>query len=130
MVKLLTKAEIDESATIEIHFFNALNKGFKSLEEFGSKRPMELNNALLGLYAQQIYQQVNGNIFARSIMHFQMNTFQMVLSKRNEDRKKYCLRVAADLLIPDASSLYISTFSSDELQYMSKTVRLDSCIPE
>nr|XP_031850227.1 neprilysin-1-like [Nomia melanderi] len=105
LVKLLMESEVEiaGNATIEIHFFNALNKGFKNLETFGSENPMELNNALLGLYAQQIYQ-------------------QMVLSKRNEDREKYCLRVAANLLIPDASSLYISTFSSDELHYMNETI--------
>ncbi|XP_076291166.1 endothelin-converting enzyme 1 [Lasioglossum baleicum] len=102
LIKLLTGADIAPEVSVQVYFHKALNKGLKNLEEFGSKRPKELNNALLGLYAQTLYQ-------------------QLILPK-HVDPKDYCLRVATKLLTPEASNLYISTFSKDELVYMNKTI--------
>lgn len=72
------------------------------MEEFEKTDPMALYNALLALYARNLYH-------------------ELVLSK-HLDVKKYCLRVAANVLIPEASNLYISSFSKNELIYIKETV--------
>ncbi|XP_033342806.2 endothelin-converting enzyme 1 isoform X1 [Megalopta genalis] len=95
--------EIRTDVRVQVYFYDALTKGLEDLDRFGSEQPMELNNALLGLYAQAIYQ-------------------QLIVPKR-ADPKDHCLRVAANLLVPEASSFYISTFSKDELLYMSDTIQ-------
>ncbi|XP_076648540.1 neprilysin isoform X2 [Halictus rubicundus] len=102
LIKYLTKYNIEPEVYVQVYFYDALIKGLKNLEEFGSKSPIELNNALLGLYAQTLYQ-------------------QLILPK-HVDPKDYCLRVATNLLTPEASNLYISTFSKDELVYMNDTI--------
>lgn len=44
-----------------------------------------------------------------------------MLSK-HRDIKKHCLRVATKLLIPEASSMYMSSFTQEELAHMNNTI--------
>ncbi|XP_078046576.1 neprilysin-2 [Augochlora pura] len=101
---LTRKDNILLDVRVQVYFYDALTKGLNDLYQFSLQKPMELNNALLGLYAQAIYQQL--------------------IVPKHADPKDYCLRVAANLLVPEASSLYISTFSKDELVHMTDTVQV------
>ncbi|XP_017792821.1 PREDICTED: neprilysin-2-like [Habropoda laboriosa] len=65
-------------------------------------KAMLLHNALLGLYARNLYH-------------------ELVLSK-HRDIERQCIHVAANLLISEASNLYISSFSKDQLTHMNKTI--------
>ncbi|XP_003707770.2 endothelin-converting enzyme 1 [Megachile rotundata] len=108
LIYLLTKEQIKPMNTInttvrvQVYFYNVLDQGLKSLEEFKAEDPMQLNNALLGLYARNLYH-------------------ELVLPKQR-NAEEYCLRVAASLLIPEASDLYVSSFSRDQLTYMNRTI--------
>ncbi|XP_031365537.1 neprilysin-3-like isoform X2 [Apis dorsata] len=105
LIYFLTKQRVQEKVKVQVYFYNELAKGLKILEEFEKTDPMTLYNALLALYARNLYH-------------------ELVLSKhvKNVDIKKYCLRVATNILIPEASKLYISSFSKDELIYINETI--------
>ncbi|XP_076243957.1 endothelin-converting enzyme homolog [Calliopsis andreniformis] len=98
----LVKTKVGPDTHVQVYFYDALVQGLKSLEGVREKSPMQLNNALLGLYAHDLYR-------------------ELVLSK-HENLEEHCLRVAANILIPEASNLYISSFSSDELSNMNRTI--------
>ncbi|XP_043510483.1 endothelin-converting enzyme 1-like [Frieseomelitta varia] len=102
LILLLTNGLVEPNTKVQVYFYDALDKGLKSLEKFGQENSMLLHNALLGLYARNLYQ-------------------ELVISK-HLDVEKHCLRVAADVLIPEASNLYISSFTKDQLTYMNKTI--------
>ncbi|XP_034175923.2 endothelin-converting enzyme homolog [Osmia lignaria lignaria] len=102
LIYLLTKRQIKPEARVQVYFYDALAQGLKSLEKFKNEDPMQLNNALLGLYARNLYH-------------------ELVLPKQRE-AKEYCLRVAVNVLIPEASDLYVSSFSRDQLVYINKTI--------
>ncbi|XP_016907913.2 membrane metallo-endopeptidase-like 1 isoform X3 [Apis cerana] len=102
LIYFLTKQRVQEKVKVQVYFYNELAKGLKILEEFEKTDPMTLYNALLALYARNLYH-------------------ELVLSK-HVDVKKYCLRVATNVLIPEASNLYISSFSKDELIYINETI--------
>ncbi|KAK1116663.1 hypothetical protein K0M31_018204 [Melipona bicolor] len=102
LIFLLTNELVHPETKVQVYFYDALEKGLRSLEKFGQENPMLLHNALLGLYARNLYQ-------------------ELVISK-HLDVEKHCLRVAADVLIPEASNLYISSFTKDQLTYMNKTI--------
>ncbi|CAK9799137.1 Endothelin-converting enzyme homolog [Anthophora quadrimaculata] len=98
----LTKKEIVPETKAQVYFYDALAAGLKSLDDLWETEPMLLHNALLGLYARNLYH-------------------ELVLSK-HRDVKRHCIHVAAKLLIPEASDLYISSFTKDQLKYMNKTI--------
>ncbi|XP_076763845.1 endothelin-converting enzyme 1 [Xylocopa sonorina] len=102
LIKSLTREWIQPNITVQVYFSDALTKGMESLYDFADRFPRNLHNALLGLYANKLYH-------------------EFVLSK-HEDAKKHCLRVAANVLIQEASNLYISSFSKDQLAYMNRTI--------
>lgn len=58
-----------ENAKLQVYFHNELKKGLHNLEEFNRRSPMELNNALLGLYARNLYHEVFP--FSMLIKYFQ-----------------------------------------------------------
>ncbi|CAK9828523.1 nep-2 [Anthophora retusa] len=98
----LTKKEIVPETRAQVYFYDALAAGLKSLDVLWETEPMLLHNALLGLYARNLYH-------------------ELVLSK-HRDVKRHCIHVAMKLLIPEASDLYISSFTKDQHEYMNKTI--------
>ncbi|CAK9814996.1 nep-2 [Anthophora plagiata] len=98
----LTKREIVPETRAQVYFYDALAAGLKSLDNLWETEPMLLHNALLGLYARNLYH-------------------ELVLSK-HRDVKRHCIHVAVKLLIPEASDLYISSLTKDQLAYMNKTI--------
>ncbi|XP_076634121.1 endothelin-converting enzyme 1 isoform X1 [Colletes latitarsis] len=103
LIFMLTKEKIQPEVNVQVYFYDALVQGLKNLEAFEAKDAIGLNNALLGLYAHDVYH-------------------KFVLSKHTIP-KEQCLRTAVNVLIPEASSLYISSFSNDEILYMNITIR-------
>ncbi|CAL7935926.1 unnamed protein product [Xylocopa violacea] len=101
LIKALTKKWIKPNTTVQVYFSDALAKGMENLYMFADNQ-MDLHNALLRLYASKLYH-------------------EFVLSK-HEDAKKHCLRVATNILNREASNLYISSFSKDQLTYMNRTI--------
>lgn len=57
---------INTTVRVQIYFYNALDQGLKSLEEFKAEDPMQLNNALLGLYARNLYHEVHSSFYFMS----------------------------------------------------------------
>ncbi|XP_068965497.1 neprilysin-1-like [Bombus flavifrons] len=101
LIYLLTNEKVQPEVKVQVYFYDALSKGLKNLEKF-EEDPMTLHNALLGLYVHNLYH-------------------KLIISK-HPDVKKHCLRVAANVLIPEASNLYISSFTNDQLTYMNRTI--------
>ncbi|XP_017878530.1 endothelin-converting enzyme homolog [Ceratina calcarata] len=105
LIHYTTNYTINPDAKVQVYFYEVLAEGLKNLKEdkaIGPHYPMLLYNALLGLYAHDLYH-------------------QFVLSKYR-DIRKYCLRITANVLIAEASNLYISSFSEDRLAYMNSTI--------
>lgn len=59
------------SEGLQIYFQDALIKGLRKLEEFGKEDAMSLNNAIMGLYAHKLYQEVIDTIHIKNIRFFQ-----------------------------------------------------------
>lgn len=72
LIYLLTKRQIKPEVRVQVYFYDALAQGLKSLEEFKDEDPMQLNNALLGLYARNLYHEVHSSsyIVLTSCFHF------------------------------------------------------------
>ncbi|XP_071876239.1 neprilysin-1 [Bombus fervidus] len=102
LIYLLTNEKVKPEVKVQVYFYDALSKGLKNLEQLEEEDPMILHNALLGLYVRNLYH-------------------KLIISK-HPDVKKHCLRIAANVLIPEASNLYISSFTNDQLTYMNKTI--------
>ncbi|KAG7207561.1 hypothetical protein KM043_009186 [Ampulex compressa] len=98
LIHSLTGNFVEPDGELQIYFYDELIKGLNSLDEFRQSNEMQLNNALLGLYARYFYK-------------------ELVLA-RHWNVKEHCLRVAAHLLYPEASSLYLTSFSVKELYNM------------
>ncbi|KAM0728001.1 Endothelin-converting enzyme 2 [Formica fusca] len=104
LIRSLTGMDmITSEANIQIYFYTALIKGLRELEKFSKEDPAGLNNAILGLYAHNLYQ-------------------ELVLPRRN-NVKDYCLQVATYLLQLEASSLYISSFTDHEIVQMNNMTK-------
>ncbi|XP_072763378.1 endothelin-converting enzyme 2 [Anoplolepis gracilipes] len=94
---------ITSEANIQVYFHTSLIKGLRRLEKFSKEDPVGLNNAILGLYAHQLYH-------------------ELVLPRRN-NVKDHCLQVTTYLLQLEASSLYISSFTDQEIAQMNKMTK-------
>ncbi|XP_060815652.1 neprilysin-1-like [Bombus pascuorum] len=102
LIYLLTNEKVKPEVKVQVYFYDALSKGLKNLERLEEEDPMTLHNALLGLYVRNLYH-------------------KLIISK-HPDVEKHCLRVATNVLIPEASNLYISSFTNDQLTYMNETI--------
>ncbi|XP_053997931.1 neprilysin-1-like [Hylaeus anthracinus] len=102
LIYVLTKAKVLPNAYVQVYFYDALIKGLKNLAEFEARDAAQLNNALLGLYAHNLYH-------------------KLVLSKHTNP-KEHCLRIVSNVLVPEASNLYVSSFSNEELLHMNTTI--------
>ncbi|KAL6254645.1 hypothetical protein P5V15_013952 [Pogonomyrmex californicus] len=98
LIRSLTGIVTNEK--IHIYFYTALIKGLNGLEEYAKEDSMGLNNAIMGLYAHKLYQ-------------------ELVLPK-HDNVKNYCLHVASYLLQIEASSLYVSSFTDHEITQMNE----------
>ncbi|XP_012525662.1 neprilysin-1 [Monomorium pharaonis] len=102
LIHLLTGLDMITNASIQVYFYPALTKGLYKLEKYAQEDPIGLNNAIMGLYAHRLYQ-------------------ELVLPKR-DNVKDYCLHVATYLLQLEASSLYISSFTDHEIVQMNQMI--------
>ncbi|XP_050461245.1 neprilysin-2-like [Cataglyphis hispanica] len=104
LIRSLTEMDmITSEANIQIYFYTALIKGLRGLEKFSKDDPIGLNNAILGLYAHKLYQ-------------------ELVLPRRN-NVNNHCIQVATYLLQLEASSLYISSFADHEITQMNNMMK-------
>lgn len=76
LIYLLTKEQIkpmniiNTAVRVQVYFYDALDQGLKSLEEFKAEDPMQLNNALLGLYARNLYHEVHSSFYFINVTFF------------------------------------------------------------
>ncbi|EGI59230.1 PREDICTED: membrane metallo-endopeptidase-like 1 [Acromyrmex echinatior] len=103
LIHLLTGVHVESNEIIQVYFHAALTKGLRKLEKYAKKNSMNLNNAIMALYANKLYH-------------------ELVLPKR-DNVKDYCLHVATYLLRLEASSLYVSSFTDYEITQMNEIIK-------
>ncbi|XP_012058483.1 PREDICTED: endothelin-converting enzyme 1-like [Atta cephalotes] len=103
LIHLLTGVHVESNEIIQVYFHAALTKGLRKLEKYAKKNSMNLNNAIMALYANKLYH-------------------EMVLPK-HDNVKDYCLHVATYLLQLEASSLYVSSFTDYEITQMNEIIK-------
>ncbi|KYN15849.1 PREDICTED: membrane metallo-endopeptidase-like 1 [Trachymyrmex cornetzi] len=103
LIHLLTGVHVESNEIIQVYFHAALTKGLRKLEKYAEKNSMNLNNAIMALYANKLYH-------------------ELVLPK-HDNVKDYCLHVATYLLRLEASSLYVSSFTDYEITQMNVIIK-------
>ncbi|XP_076634122.1 endothelin-converting enzyme 1 isoform X2 [Colletes latitarsis] len=75
LIFMLTKEKIQPEVNVQVYFYDALVQGLKNLEAFEAKDAIGLNNALLGLYAHDVYHKVvlSDNYFKNSVTLMKRN---------------------------------------------------------
>ncbi|XP_020300188.1 neprilysin-2-like isoform X2 [Pseudomyrmex gracilis] len=102
LIRSLTTVDVS-GKSIQVYFHNNLTEALQEMRKFAREDSMGLNNALMGLYAHKLYN-------------------EMVLPRRN-DIKVHCMEAATYLLRLEASSLYISSFTDNEITRMNSITK-------
>ncbi|CAG5095794.1 Similar to nep-1: Neprilysin-1 (Caenorhabditis elegans), partial [Cotesia congregata] len=89
---------------IQIYFKDNLFRILNTLEQFSTMHLRELNNAILGLYARNLYN-------------------ELVEMKSSKDSEENCFINAMKYLPKETSSLYISSFSINELDHINSVIQ-------
>lgn len=84
LIRSLTEMDmITSEANIQIYFYTALIKGLRGLEKFSKEDPIGLNNAILGLYAHKLYQEVINDILCKLFYSLLNNLNICLIIKRD-----------------------------------------------
>ncbi|KAK0162961.1 hypothetical protein PV327_006685 [Microctonus hyperodae] len=101
LIHTITGTQLTSNTELQVYFKDQLIRALKSLEKFHEL--YELNNALLGLYAKNLYEQfIKPKIFG--------------------DLEKQCLNIAMNYLPNEASQLYLSSFTKFQIDLMNTTM--------
>ncbi|XP_043490073.1 neprilysin-2-like isoform X2 [Polistes fuscatus] len=103
LISSLTSKKIN-IVKFQVYFYEQMIQGLQNLETFRKKEPKGFHNAVLGLYAHQLYQ-------------------DLIISK-HKDMEQHCLKVSINLLEPEASNLYIFSLSDKEITFMNHTIKI------
>ncbi|XP_014608416.1 PREDICTED: neprilysin-2-like isoform X1 [Polistes canadensis] len=103
LIYSLTSKKINDTK-FQVYFYKEMIQGLQNLEIFWKKQPKEFHNAVLGLYAHKLYQ-------------------DLIISK-HKDMEQHCLKVSINLLEPEASNLYMMSLSDKENIFMNHTIKI------
>ncbi|KAK0094331.1 hypothetical protein PV326_011226 [Microctonus aethiopoides] len=101
LIHTITGVQLTPNTELQVYFEDQLIRALKSLEKFHEL--YELNNALLGLYAKNLYE-------------------QFIEPKTFGDLEKQCLHIAMNYLPNEASQLYLSSFTKMQIDLMNATM--------
>ncbi|XP_008552498.3 neprilysin-1 [Microplitis demolitor] len=104
LISIITGMTFEPHDELQIYFKNNIFNALNTLENFGKTHLRELNNALLGLYARNLY-------------------IELVESTSFKDLENYCYNNAMNYLPIETSYIYISSFSENELNYTSSMIQ-------
>ncbi|XP_015180259.1 PREDICTED: neprilysin-2-like [Polistes dominula] len=104
LISSLTTTTQEPHSKFQVYFDKEMRKGLQNLGIFWKERPKEFHNAVLGLYAYKLYQDL--------------------IIPKHKDMEQHCLKVSINLLKPEASNLYISSLSDKEITFMNHTIKI------
>ncbi|XP_074095408.1 membrane metallo-endopeptidase-like 1 isoform X2 [Cotesia typhae] len=104
LISSTTGMTLKSDDKIQIYFKENLFRVLNTLEQFSRMHLRELNNALLGLYARNLYN-------------------ELVEMKSSKDSEENCFINAMKYLPKETSSLYISSFSKNELDHINSVIQ-------
>ncbi|KAH0554081.1 neprilysin-like [Cotesia glomerata] len=104
LISITTGMTLKSDDKIQIYFKDNLFRILNILEQFSTMHLRELNNALLGLYARNLYN-------------------ELVEMKSSKDSEENCFINAMKYLPKETSSLYISSFSINELDHINSVIQ-------
>ncbi|XP_043285626.1 endothelin-converting enzyme 1-like [Venturia canescens] len=99
LIKKLTGFDLGPNSELQVYHKVELTRALRRLDELAREHDRRLHNALLGLYAQNLYQ-------------------NLVATRTARNFEKKCFDVAAHFMRREASLLYLSSFSFRKTQNM------------